>query len=290
MGKVEGTRLFIRSVFSNDLAVEYDWLHHCAQYMVPGSEGFNVQGVWDRWPDVAPALRQVELILDTDPPVAGDRILDVGSGYGGFADACLERCPEVEAFVGVELNPDYVVLARERGLPDKVQFLNADARSLEPAADPALAQALAPGFSKIYLVEVSQDLQSEEFDSVLSRCNALLREGGVLHLFVLTLDERPQGRLERLVGDMVVRSGAPDLASIRTALDALGLDVAERNLTAVSTRMLLQRVLDDRSICRQVLPWPLSALLQKAMGVGQQMVAREAYAVTMLVARKPVAT
>lgn len=112
----------------------------------------------------------------------------------------------------------------------------------------------------------------------------------MLHLFVLTLDERPQGRLERLVGDMVVRSGAPDLASIRTALDALGLDVAERNLTAVSTRMLLQRVLDDRSICRQVLPWPLSALLQKAMGVGQQMVAREAYAVTMLVARKPVAT
>ncbi|HMS73570.1 MAG TPA: hypothetical protein PKB03_11105 [Baekduia sp.] len=87
---------------------------------------------------------------------------------------------------------------------------------------------------------------------------------------------------------MVVRPGSPDLRSIRAALARLNLDVSEDDVTALSTQKLVDRMIDDPSISKQMLPWPLSALFQKTMHVAQGMLERDAYSVTRLSARKPV--
>ncbi|HEX3978486.1 MAG TPA: class I SAM-dependent methyltransferase [Solirubrobacteraceae bacterium] len=91
------------------------------------------------------ATREVVAALD---PMAGDRVLDVGSGLGGTARliAAQRQCD----VTGIDLTPEFVQVAQrltERtGLSDRVRFVCADALALpfdDGAFDAAITQHVA---------------------------------------------------------------------------------------------------------------------------------------------------
>lgn len=75
-------------------------------------------------------------LLDPDP---GDVIADIGSGTGFYTR---DVAPAVRKVLGVDLQPAMHALFRERGLPENVALLSADAGTV-PLADGCLDGAFA---------------------------------------------------------------------------------------------------------------------------------------------------
>jgi len=287
VSRLEGTRLVLRQIVKDDLEAEYDWLRYCNPFLVPGEDGFIVQGVWDRWPEVAPGRRQMEVLFEANPPLPGDRLLNLGAGLGGLERMCVAFCPAIESIVGLEANPTHLAAAKAANPdPSKVAYFAADVRALDDAVDAELAAAVAEGFDKIYMVELLQDLPVEQLDGLVDRCFALLRDGGTVDLVTLTVDVPPRGWKERLITDMVVRRAAPNLADIRRSFARFDCEIAEKNITAVSSQPFIQRVLDDPSIARAMLPWPLSAAFLKIMEAGLGVAERGVYSVSQITVTK----
>lgn len=284
-GRLTGARLLIGSL-GRDMDREYAWLRYCAPHFVPDTDGFIVQGIWDRWPPVSPAIRQAEYLLELLEIEPGQHLLDIGSGLGGFAEICLERVPALGSYTGVDINPEHVAAARRRNA-------GRDRAAFELVADGGLRAAVgdrAPegGFDRIVLNEVSQDLQAADFAALLESCCDLLADDGRIVLIALSIERPPENLRERLVGEMVVRSGAPARADIRRALEGRGLAVEETDLTAICSRALAQRAVEDPHVVAGLVPWPLSTVLRRVVGAGVAMSDRGAYAATAIVARAPV--
>jgi len=67
-------------------------------------------------------------------PERGQRVIDVGSGYGDAAYLLSQDYPAIEQIVGADINPEYCEGAlnflKERGRPDNVEIKVADAQNL----------------------------------------------------------------------------------------------------------------------------------------------------------------
>jgi SAM-dependent methyltransferase len=281
--KLLRTRLFAEVLWRDDLGALYRWFEECKDLFIPGSEaeGLIVQGVWDEWPAVSPARRQLELLVELVHPRPGQRVLDVGCGEGGVSRALLSACPELECVIGIDILPQHVERARARN-SRRAEFYACDARRLAGVEDPALERHLQGGFDAICMMELCQDLTRPQFLPVLAECLELLRPGGALVMFALTIDKPLGSRLKKAIAPLLVRDGAAGLDDMLQVARELGLEVACRDLTSRTTSAMLARITQERELASCAFYWPFSSLFRYAARVYQQIIRDGAYHVTAL--------
>jgi cyclopropane-fatty-acyl-phospholipid synthase len=116
-------------------------------------------------------------MIDLKP---GDRVLEIGSGWGGFAEYAAR---EYGAYVtGLTLSPSQLEYAQKRiadaGLSDKVEFRLQDYRDVEET------------FDKVASIEMFEAVGKEYWATYFDKVKSVLKPGGVAGLQIITIADR----------------------------------------------------------------------------------------------------
>lgn len=119
-------------------------------------------------------------LLDLLQVKPGERILEIGCGWGGFAEtAAEERGAHV---VGITLSHEQVAFARQRmaraGLQDQVSVLYCDYRDMDEV------------FDHVVSIEMFEAVGEKYWQSYFSKIHEVLKPGGHAALQVITIDEQ----------------------------------------------------------------------------------------------------
>ncbi len=111
---------------------------------------------------------------------AGDHVLEIGCGWGGFALEAVRRCGC--RVTGITLSRDQHRLARERvreaGLQERIDILFHDYRSIRGR------------FDKIVSIEMLEAVGHGYFGAFFKRLDRLLAPGGIAVIQVITIPDR----------------------------------------------------------------------------------------------------
>ena len=148
--------------------------------------------------------------LDLQP---GDQVLEIGSGWGGFAihAAANYGCRVTTTTISREQYD----LARKRiedaGLRDRVTLLNSDYRDLQGQ------------FDKLVSVEMIEAVGSEFQDTYFAGCSRLLKPGGTMLIQGIVMNDQRHAQYRRSV-DFIQRYVFPGgfLPSIGTMIQSVG--------------------------------------------------------------------
>ncbi len=129
-------------------------------------------------------LRKYRRLLDMLEAKPGDRILEIGCGWGGFAElAARERGAHV---TGVTLSREQLAFAQERiakaGLADQAAFHLTDYRDIDPAKHGGL-------FDHVVSIEMFEAVGEKYWQTYMDKVCAVLRPGGRVALQIITIDE-----------------------------------------------------------------------------------------------------
>lgn len=157
-----------------ELFLDDDLQYSCAYYTDPGNTLEQAQA--DKKAHIA-----AKLYLK-----AGQRVLDIGCGWGGMA-LYLNKVADVDV-LGITLSENQLAVAKQRadeaGVADRVKFELIDYRSLEGQ------------FDRIVSVGMFEHVGAAHYDEFYAKCRDLLKPDGVMLLHTI-------GRLGKT-------SGAPD--------------------------------------------------------------------------------
>ena len=189
-------------------------------------------------------LNKYRLIAEGAGLTAGDQVLEIGSGWGGFA---LYAAGEIGCHVtSVTISKEQHDLARQRvhaaGLDDRVDILLRDYRDVDGAYDAVVS------------IEMLEAVGAEYFQAFFAACSAALRPGGRMSLQTITVPDvgyRRQVGGANWIQTYIFPGGLlPSLAAIERSLHGTGLvvtgvrDIAEhyvRTLNAWRTTFLGRR-------------------------------------------------
>jgi cyclopropane-fatty-acyl-phospholipid synthase len=105
----------------------------------------------------------------------GQRVLDIGCGWGGTA-LCLNRIADVDV-LGVTLSEEQLKVARQRaeeaGVSDRVTFELVDYRSVEGR------------FDRIVSIGMFEHVGAAHYDEFFAKCRSLLADDGVMLLHTI---------------------------------------------------------------------------------------------------------
>jgi cyclopropane-fatty-acyl-phospholipid synthase len=122
--------------------------------------------------------RKYQRLLDLLDARSGDRVLEVGCGWGGFALAAARRGLRV---TGITLSREQLRHARSRvgeaGLAHRVELRLQDYRELDET------------FDHVVSIEMLEAVGEEHWDSYMQRLQRCLRPGGRAALQFITIDE-----------------------------------------------------------------------------------------------------
>ncbi len=109
-----------------------------------------------------------------------DHVLEIGTGWGGFACYAAERygCRVTTTTISREQHAYATARVRAAGLQDRVSVLCEDYRSLRGRYD------------KLVSIEMIEAVGWQYFDRFFSRCSQLLREDGAMLLQAIVIDDR----------------------------------------------------------------------------------------------------
>jgi len=287
MNRIKGTYLLLRTTFKDTLVNTYEWLNYIKELIVPDSGDLIVQGIWDKYPGVPPAVRQLEIILNHAPPKASDNILDIGCGLGGLADYCRKKYPHIGTITGIDLNEAHVHYANKvNAVRDKVFFFHENAESFTSTSNTILAKIISRKFDKIYMIEVTSDLTVQSFSRIFEQCLEVLRTNGAISLFTLTIDRPFKNLIEKYIMNILVRPNTPNLSQIKDVIRKYDCDVVSEDVTGESTAKMAERLLADKSIVRKILLWPFSSIFLYCIKVGLRFLKNGGYACTIIHIRK----
>jgi cyclopropane-fatty-acyl-phospholipid synthase len=156
--------------------------------------------------------RKYAQMLEALNPAPGDHILEIGCGWGGFAEFAAQRGMRV---TGLTLSEEQLAYARERmrraGLADRVDLRLCDYRDVDIQVDHVVSIEMFEA--------VGQEYWSAYFD-VIRRC---LRPGGRASLQVITIDEDKFERYAATPGGFIQTYIFPGgMLPTKTHLKALG--------------------------------------------------------------------
>lgn len=170
-------------------------------------------GFFEGTADLPTAQEQkMTLIADKLNLMPGDRLLDIGSGWGGFAQFAAKRYGCV--VTGVNISPEQLRHAREvcRGLP--VDFLDCDYRSIEGE------------FDKIVSVGMFEHVGLKNYRTFMNVVRRSLAASGTFLLHTIASNVSGIGRLDPWIAKYIFpNSMLPSLAQI--ARSAEGVFVVE---------------------------------------------------------------
>ncbi len=164
----------------------------------------------------------------------GEHVLEIGSGWGGFA---LYAAGELGCRVTtITVSPAQHALATERvaaaGLADKVSVELRDYREIEGTYDAVIS------------IEMLEAVGAEYYTTFFAACDRALRPGGRLSLQVITLPDaayEPQRRGANWIQTYIFPGGLlPSLAAIERSLHGTSLLVREVDDIAASYVRTLQ--------------------------------------------------
>jgi cyclopropane-fatty-acyl-phospholipid synthase len=154
-------------------------------------------------------LDRICVKLDLQPD---DRVVEIGSGWGGFALHAAERygCRVTTTTISEAQRTHVAKRVAETGLADRVTVLGDDWRVLRGR------------FDKLVSVEMIEAVDWRHHDQFLKACAALLADDGVAALQAIVIDDRSFERAKRhqdFVRRMVFPGGClPSVASITASL------------------------------------------------------------------------
>lgn len=158
--------------------------------------------------------RHVAAKLLTTP---GQRVLDIGSGWGGLGLYLAETCGA--DVTGVTLSREQLraanARAAERGLADRARFLLQDYRDV-------------PGpFDRIVSIGMFEHVGVDHYDTYFRRCAELLKDDGVMLLHSIGRSEGP-GFTNPWIAKYIFPGGyLPALSEVLPAIERAGLLVCD---------------------------------------------------------------
>lgn len=156
-------------------------------------------------------------LLDLLQVKPGERILEIGCGWGGFAEvAAKERGANV---VGITLSHEQVAFARERikkaGLEDQVSISYCDYRDVNEQ------------FDHVVSIEMFEAVGEQYWQSYFSKIHTVLRPGGRAALQIITIDDALFGEYRKAVDFIqtyIFPGGMlPSLGALKTEVEKAGL-------------------------------------------------------------------
>jgi cyclopropane-fatty-acyl-phospholipid synthase len=126
------------------------------------------------------SLAKLERICSQLKLGAEDHVLEIGTGWGGFAVYAAERygCRVTTTTISREQHAYATERVREAGLADRVTVLLEDYRALEGTYD------------KLVSIEMIEAVGWRDFPTFFRCCSDLLREDGAMMLQAIVIDDR----------------------------------------------------------------------------------------------------
>ena len=110
----------------------------------------------------------------------GDHVLEIGTGWGGFAvhAAATRGCRVTTATISAEQHDYALARVRQAGVSDRVDVLRRDYRDLRGRYD------------KLVCIEMIEAVGWQQLGAFFARCSRLLNRDGAMLLQAITIDDR----------------------------------------------------------------------------------------------------
>jgi cyclopropane-fatty-acyl-phospholipid synthase len=195
-------------------------------------------GIWDNCQDLGAAQQaKFDLVcrkLDLGP---GDRVLEIGCGWGGFAihAAKTTGC----RVVGITVSHEQHRLARQRvvaaELEDRVEIVYSDYRDVEGT------------FDKVVSIEMFEAVGREYWDEFFATCERVLRPGGAMLLQTIGIQDKDVSagmRASGWISKYIFPGGVlPAVVEIRQSVRRGGQALAVRAIEEIGPHYV--RTLDE---------------------------------------------
>jgi cyclopropane-fatty-acyl-phospholipid synthase len=208
-----------------DIAAHYDLGNELFSRMLDPTMTYSCAVFTDDRMTLEEAQQQkLDRICDKLGLQAGDRVLEIGTGWGGFAlhAAATRGCHVTTTTISAEQYEYARARVREAGLEDRIEVLKQDYRDLSGAYD------------KLVSIEMIEAVGWRRFGAFFAKCADLLAPGGTMLLQAITIDDRAYAVEKASRSFMTTRifpgGCLPSLEVIarqlsrRTDLQAVGLD------------------------------------------------------------------
>jgi cyclopropane-fatty-acyl-phospholipid synthase len=165
----------------DDIAAHYDLGNPLFELMLDETMMYSSAIFERRDMSLADASRaKLERICDKLDLGPSDHVLEIGTGWGGFAvhAASTRGCRVTTTTLSKEQREFALARVREAGLADRVTVLLDDYRELTGR------------FDKLVSIEMIEAVGWKDFGTYFERCAALLSPDGVMVLQAITIDDR----------------------------------------------------------------------------------------------------
>jgi cyclopropane-fatty-acyl-phospholipid synthase len=165
----------------DDIAAHYDLGNDLFALMLDETMMYSAALFEERDMTLADASRaKLERICDKLELGPSDHVLEIGTGWGGFAvhAAVTRGCRVTTTTLSREQRELALRRVREAGVADRVTVLLHDYRELRGV------------FDKLVSIEMIEAVGWKDFGTFFARCAALLRPDGVMALQAITIDDR----------------------------------------------------------------------------------------------------
>jgi SAM-dependent methyltransferase len=242
VNRLRGTLLALRAHWQPDNhEIKYKYYNYINEFVYRGLDFAEARemghGIWDQYPSVLPCTRHAPYIFEVSgAPQAGEDILEVGCGLGAVALYCAKHFPQINSYTAVDLDEGNIADCQEvNQFPDRLGFYTLDATKLASAPFPEVRQRAMEGFHRIFFLEVTPELTTEQFRNIFDQSIRMLRPGGFLMITALTLEDTPTGADEEKI-EYMIRLDSPNLGEIEEAAADFPCIIEINEITDISIK------------------------------------------------------
>lgn len=266
--RLKGTFLALRARLQPDNhAIKYKYYNYINEFVYQGLDFFEARemghGIWDLYPEVGPCTRHAPYIFEVSgAPAEGEDILEIGCGLGAVALFCAEHFPHINSYTAVDLDQGNISMCQEANqFPDRLGFYTLDATKLNSAPFPEVRQRAEDGFHRIYFLEVTPEISTEQYSVIFDHCIQLLRPGGLLMITALTLEDEPATADEENIVYMI-RSDSPKLGEIKEIASKHPCDLQYKEITDITIKPFSDWTVDHIHLVAEAYFPPVSTISQ----------------------------